>query len=117
MLIRIPHDRNMDYDEYIDWFLTWFQDLYKKPYIQSAYKGGVANITQDTAFIDEVSEGGNYWNDLVEATYKVFIPTYYESLSEFLMDYSIEEIVPTIFEVGKDPNSWPDDVKAYAYGN
>jgi len=33
------------------------------------------------------------------------------------MDYTIEEIVPPIFGVGKDPNTWPDDVKAYAYGN
>ena len=82
-----------------------------------AYKSGVANITQDAAFIDEVSEGGNYWNDLVEATYKKFVPTYYESLSEVLMDYTIEEIVPPIFGVGNDPNTWPDDVNAYAYGN
>ena len=31
MLIKIPHYMNMDDHEYIDWFLRWFQDLYKKP--------------------------------------------------------------------------------------
>ena len=82
-----------------------------------AYKSGVANITQNSAFMNEVSEGGNYWNALDDATYKELIPTCFDSLSEVLMDYTIEEVVPTIFGVGKDPNTWPDDVKTYSFGN
>ena len=81
-----------------------------------AYKSGVAHITQDTALMNEVSEGGNYWNALVDAAYKDLILTGFDSLSEVLMDYAIEEVVPTIFGVGKDPNTLPDDVKVYSFG-
>ena len=82
-----------------------------------AYKSGIANITQDSTFMNEVSEGGNYWNAFVDATYKELILTCVDSLSEVLVDYTIEEVVPAMFGVGKDPNTWPDDVKTYSFGN
>ena len=119
MLIRIPHDTNMDYDEHIEWFLTWFQDLYKKPYIQLAYKSGVAGITAHAALMTQFFEKRDYWDVLAAATEKEVISQSFDSLFEVLMDFTIKELISIMFDgfVTKDSNTWTDDTKAYAFGN
>ena len=115
MLVPMPSD--IDYSEYIPIFISKFQDLYKKPYIKSAYKSGVSGITTNTGMINQLSEEGSYWNVLDNTNEKEIMFRSFTSLSEVLLDKTIEQVVPIMFGVKKDPNTWTDDVKAYAYGN
>ena len=113
----VPMPSNMVYSEYIPVFLSKFQALYKKPYIQSAYKSGVEGITKHSGMINQISEDGNYWDVLDDATEKEVISQSFHSLSEVLMDFTIKEVVSIMFHVMKDPNTWNDAVKAFAFGN
>ena len=115
MLVPMPSERV--YSEYINNFLKQFQHLYQQTYIQSAYKSGVAGITTHPALMSQVSEKGNYWNVLVNVTEKEVISQTFNSLTEVLMDFTIKEVISTMFDVKKDPNTWTDDIKAYAFGN
>ncbi len=91
--------------------------MYKKPYIQSAYKSGVAGNITNTTLLTQVSEDGNYWTILDNANEKEIIFKTSHSLSEVLTDYYIKEVVSTMFGVGKDPEAWTGAVKAYAFGH
>jgi hypothetical protein len=115
MLVPMPTD--VDYSEYIPLFLSKFQDLYKQPYIQLAYKSGVEGIITNTTLLTQVSEDGNYWTILDNANEKEIIFKTSHSLSEVLTDYYIKEVVSTMFGVGKDPEAWTGAVKAYAFGH
>jgi len=115
MLVPMPTD--VEYSEYIPQFLSKFQDLYKKPYIQSAYKTGVEGIIQHPTLLNQVSKDGNYWSILDNTNEKEVIFKTSQTLSEVLMDNTIKEVVSTMFGVGKDPEAWTDAVKAYAFGN
>ena len=116
-IMLVPMPPEMDYSEYIPLFLSKFQALYKKPYIQSAYKSGVAAITTHCGLINQISEEGNYWHVLDDATEKEIIYQSHQSLSQVLLDCTINEIVSTIFGVKRDSNTWTVAVKAYAFGN
>ena len=100
-------------------FLKEFQFIFQQLYIQLAYKSGVAGITAHTALMSQLSEKGDYWNVLDDATEKEVISQSYDSLSEVLMDFTIKEVISTMFDgfLTKDLNTWTDDVKAYAFGN
>ena len=115
MLVPMPSGN--DYSEYIPLFLSKFQALYQKAYIQSAYKSGVVAITQHPGLISQISEEGNYWQILENATKKEVISHSFQSLSEVLLDVTIKEVVSNMFGVEKDPHTWTDAVKFYAFRN
>ena len=115
MLVPMPSKYN--YNKYIPLFLNKFQALYKKPYIQLAYKSGVAGITLHSGLISQISEEGNYWQVLDSATEKEVISQSSDSLSEILLDYTIKVVVSNMFGVEQDPQTWTDAVKFYAFGN
>ena len=71
MLVPMPLDE--DYLEYIPQFILQFQELWKKSFIRLAYKQAVENITQHIGLINQVSEGGNYWDILDKAVQKDII--------------------------------------------
>lgn len=114
MLVPMPSDR--EYSEYIPEFLCQFQELYHKPYIQSAYKSGVEGITKSDAVMNQLTENGTYWHVLDNATEKEIIYESCRSLSEVLMDCAIKEVLFILFGAKKDPTTWNDTLKAYAYG-
>jgi len=116
-IMLIPMPSNMVYSEYIPEFLTKFQTLYKKPYIQSAYKSGVKGITNHPGMINQISEDGSYWDVLDNATENEVISQSCKSLSDILLDFTIKEVVSIMFHVMKDPNTWNDAVRAFAFGN
>ena len=66
-----------------------------------------------------ISEEGNYWKVLDEATEKEVISQSFDTLSEVLQDFTIKEVISMMVAdyVKKDPKTWGDDVKAYAFGN
>ena len=116
MLLLVPMPTNMCYADYIPLFLSKFQALYKMPYIKSAYKSGVKFHTCHSQLLNQISEDGNYWNVLDKATEKAVISQSFDSLSEVLFDFTIREVVSIMFDVEKDPNTWTNAVKAYAFG-
>lgn len=115
MLVPMPTD--IDHSEYIPQFLGKLHALSKKTYIQLAYKFGVAGITKHAGLMEQVSEGGNYWHVLNNAAKEEVISQTFHSLSEILQDFTIKEIISTMFGVKKDPDTWTHDIKAYAFGN
>ena len=115
MLVPMPVD--IDSMEYIQQFIWCFLALTKKPYIRSAYKSGVCAITQHQALRNQISEEGVYWNVIDNAAQQNIIFLHYDCISEVLLDYTIKETVSLMFDVRKDPNTWTDSVKAYAFGN
>ena len=115
MLVPVPSE--YDYSEYIPLFLNKFQDLYKKQYIQLAYKSGVVGITVHPGLISQISEEGNYWNILDSATEKEVISQPYHFLSEVLLDFIIKEVISSMFGVEKNPHTWTEAVKFYAFGS
>ena len=117
-ILLVPMKSNALVSQAVKSFLSDFQKLYQLPDIQMAYKTGVACTTTHQGLISQVSEKGNYWKVFDEATGKEVISQYCDSLSEVLQDFTIKEIVFTMFngEVKKDPNTWDDDFKSYAFG-
>ena len=67
--------------------------------------------------ISQVSEDGDYWKVLDDVTEKEIISQSCHSLAEILMENTIKQVVPTMFGIEKDPDTWADDIKAYAFGN
>ena len=108
---------NLDYSEYVPQFLKEFKDLYKMPYIKSAYKSGVAVFSKHEGLMNQISYDGNYWKILDSAIEKEIMSESFHCLSELLLDYPIREIVSKMFGIAKDPNTWTDAVRAYAFGN
>ena len=84
MLVPIPPD--IDSLEYIPLFISNFQTLCKKPYIRSAYKAAVGDISHHEGLITQVSEDGTYWNVIDSAVEKDIIFKSNNSLSEVLLD-------------------------------
>ena len=115
MLVPMPTEAS--YSQYIPKFLREFQALCKKPFIQSAYKSGVAAITEHAELLSQISKEGNYWKVLDDATEKELTSQSFQCLQEILLDYTIKEVVSTLFGVKKDPITWTHDMKTYAYGN
>ena len=66
--------------------------------------------------MSQISEDGSYWNIVDNATKKENISESFYSLSEVLMDCTIKEVVSKMFSVPKDPGTWSDTIKAYAFG-
>ena len=89
----------------------------QKTYIRSAYKSGVNAIIQHPGLMSQILEEGSYWNVLDNAVQKEIIFKSTNCLSEVLLDYTIKEVVSLMFGVRKDPNTWSDYVKTYAFGN
>ena len=87
------------------------------PYIKSAYKTGVANFSKHEGLMNQISYDGNYWKILDDATENEIMSESFHCLSELILDSPIRDIVSKMFGVKKDPNTWTDDVKAYAFGN
>ena len=117
-ILLVPMSSDAIASQSIKCFLSDFQRLYRFPDIQMAYQTGVAGTTTHQGLISQVSEKGNYWKVLNEATGKEVISQHCDSLSEVLQDFTIKEIVFTMFngEVKKDPNTWDDYIKTYAFG-
>lgn len=115
MLVPMPID--IDSFEYISLFIAKFQSLCQKTFIKSAYKSGVIPITKHQGLITQISEDGNYWHVINNASEKDFIQECHTCLSEVLLDYTIKEVVSLAFDVKKDPSTWTEAVKTYAYGN
>jgi len=116
-IMLVPMQAENVSSEYIPEFICQFQCLCKKPYIRSAYKSGIKGISQHHGLMTAISEDGNYWIGINNAVQKDII---YESnicLSEVLMDCTIKEIVSLMIDVKKDPDTWTDSVKIYAFGN
>lgn len=115
MLVPMPADTN--YAEYIPKFLRQLQALSKRADIKSAYKTGIAAISEHPVLLNQVSDEGLYWNVLDDVTEKEVISECFHSLSEVLLDFTIKEVVSLTFGVTKDRDTWSDGVKAYAFGN
>ena len=77
----------------------------------------MAGITTHPGFMSQISEEGNYWKVLEDATGKEVISQSCQSLAEVLMDFTIKEVISTMFGVKWDPNTWTGDIKLYAFGN
>ena len=114
MLVPMPTDES--YSIYIPQFLQEFQNLYKKTYIKSAYKSGVSSIIKHDGMSAQVSEDGNYWTILDDATKEEVLCHTCGALSDVLTDHFIKEVVSKMLGVVKDPKTWSDAVKAYAFG-
>lgn len=108
---------DVDFTDYIKEFLSCFHQLCKKPFIKSAYKSGVEAITTHAGLINATSVDGNYWSVIDNTTQKDFVIQSNFCLSEILQDFTIKEVVSTMFGVSKDFNLWSESVKAYAFGN
>jgi hypothetical protein len=67
--------------------------------------------------MNQVSEDGNYWNVLENATQEEIIFQSCESLAEVLMDYTIKQVLFNMWGVKNDPMTWTDGVHTYAYGS
>ena len=115
MLVPMPID--IDSSKYISQFIANFQGLCQKAFIRSAYKSGVISITQHPGLLGQISEDGNYWHVINNAGQKDFIKKFNTCLSEVLLEYTLKEVVALTFDVKKDPSTWTDTVKTYAYGN
>ena len=115
MVIPIPAD--IESTKYIPDFIGNFQQLCKQSFIRSAYKTGVETITQHQGMINQLSEEGSYCNVLDNAAEKEIIFKSFNCLSEFLMDKAIGDVVHLMFGVNREPNTWTDSVRRYAYGN
>ena len=115
MLVPMPAD--IDSLEYIPQFLASFQALCRKAFIRSAYKSGVIAITKHDGLIAQISEEGNYWHVIDTAGHKDLIMKSHTCLSELLLDYTIKEVVSLMFNVKKDPSTWTETAKTFAYGN
>ena len=115
MLVPMPAD--IDYSEYIHLFIGSFQHLCKKQFIRSAYKSGVQGFTSHHGLLSQVSEDGSYWHAIDNAFQKDVIFKYNTCLKEVLLDSVIKDVVSLIFGVKKDPNTWTDSVKTFAFGN
>ena len=116
-IMLVPMPSNLDYSEYVPQFLKEFKDLYKMPYIKSAYKSGVAVFSKHEGLMNQISYDGNYWKILDNATEKEIMSESFHCLLKLLLDYPIREIVSKMFGIAKDPNTWTDAVRAYAFGN
>ena len=116
-ILLVPMPVEINFSEYITEFLSTFQSLCKKQYIRSAYKSGVRAISEHHGLMTAISENGNYWIGMNNAFQKEITFESNNCLSEVLMDGAIKEIVSLMFGVQKDPNTWTDSVKAYAYGH
>ena len=84
--------------------------------IQSAYKSGVACITKHPTMINQISEDGTYWKVLEGAAEKEVMSQSCHCLSEVILDFTIKEVVSLMFGVEKDPATWNDSIKVYAFG-
>ena len=115
MLVPMPAD--IDYSEYIHLFIGSFQHLCKKQFIRSAYKSGVQGFTSHHGLLSQVSEDGSYWHAIDNAFQKDVIFKYNTCLKEVLLDSVIKDVVSLMFGVKKDPNTWTDSVKTFAFGN
>ena len=115
MLVPMPAE--MNYAKYIPKFLCQLQALSKRADIKSAYKTGIAAISEHPVLLNQVSDEGLYWNVLDDVTEKEVISKCFHSLSEVLLDFTIKEVVSLTFGVTKDRDTWSDGVKAYAFGN
>ena len=82
-----------------------------------AYKSGVVSITQHPTLLTQILEDDKYWYVLNTAGQKDLIKKSYTCLSKVLMNYTIKEVVFLMLDVKKDPITWTDNVKTYAYGN
>ena len=116
-ILLVPMPVDIDSSEYIPLFISKFQALCKKPFIRSAYKSGVEVITKHNGLITQISQEGNYWHVLDHADQNDIIIQYNVNLLEVLMNQTIKEIVPLMFGVTSDPNTWSDSVKTHAFGN
>ena len=116
-ILLVPMPVDIDSSEYIPLFISKFQALCKKPFIRSAYKSGVEVITKHNGLITQISQEGNYWHVLNNADQNNIIFQSNVNLLEVLMNQTIKDIVSTTFGVTKDPNTWTDSVKTYAYRN
>ena len=74
------------YTQHIQQFLQEFHTFFKMPYIRTAYKSGVSGITTNDAMMNQVSEDGNYWNVLENATCEERTFQSCESLAVVLRD-------------------------------
>jgi hypothetical protein len=117
LIMLVPMPADIDSSEYIPQFISKFQDLSKKQFIRSAYQTGIAGITQHSGLLHQILEDGNYWNVIDKAVEKDTIFNSNNCLSEVLLDSTIKEIVSLMFGVKKDPNTWTDSIKTYAFGN
>ena len=108
---------DIDLFEYIQQFISKFQALAKKAFIRSAYKSGIAGITQHSGLLNQISEDGNYWNVIENSAEKDIIIKSNNCLSEVLLDSTIKDIVSLMFGVNKDPSTWTDSIHTYAFGN
>ena len=116
-IMLVPMPTNSEYSKFVPQFLKIFQDLYKMQYIKSAYKSGVSAIIPHAGVQNAVSEDGTYWKVLHNATENEIIFEPFHCLLEFLCNYTIKEIVSIMFGVEKNPKTWTNTVKAYAFGN
>ena len=115
LLVPSPVDR--DISKYVQEFISTFQDLCQKPFIRYAYKAGVCAITTHLNLNNQISQDGSYWSVVDTATKKPQIINHYECLSDVLLNSTINHIVPLMFDVENDPDTWSDFIKTYAFGN
>jgi hypothetical protein len=113
MLIPMPAD--VDPAGFIQVFLSTFHELCKKEYIRSAYKSGVEGLTKHQGLISQVTEDGNYWYIMDNAFQKDIITKTCNCLSEVLLDYTILDVVYSMFGMGKNSDTWNEAIKAYAF--
>ena len=115
-ILLIPMPANVDSTEYVTEFISNFQALCKKTFIRSAYKVGVTEITQHPGLLTSVSEDGNYWITVDNASQREIIFDSHMCLSEVLCDFTIKMVGSMMFDVNKDLTSWPPAVTKYAFG-
>ena len=104
------------YKEYIPKFLQEFQALIHLYHIKSAYCAGVNEITTSTAMVNQVSNEGNYWKVLENATQEKVATHSCKSLSEILLKSTINILAYNMFGVKDESDTWTDSIKAFAYG-
>ena len=115
-IMFIPMPANVDSTEYVTEFISKFQALCKKTHIRSAYKVGVNEITQHPELLTSVSEDGNYWTTIDNASQRDIILKSHTCLSEVLCDFTIKLVGSLMFDVNKDLSSWFAAVTTYAFG-
>ena len=116
-ILVIPSPVNREISKYVQEFISTFQDLCQKPFIRYAYKAGVCAITTHVNLNSQISQDGSYWSVVETATKRPLIINHYECLSDVLLNSTINHIVPLMFHVENDPNTWSDFIKTYAFGN
>ena len=116
-ILVIPSPVNREISKYVQEFIRTFQDLCQKPFIRYAYKAGVCAITTCVNLNSQISQYGSYWSAVETATKRPLIINHYECFFDVLLNSTINYIVPLMFHVENDPNTWSDFIKTYAFGN